>query len=192
MAAALLALGSHAALAQPGGMGHGPGRGGIEIEHVLASLKAQLNLNTSQQVMWDNAVASSKAARATFRASMEQVHGALNAELAKAEPDFAAVATAADAAQANSQTLRKQVRDEWLRLYATFSPGAKGGGARRDQGARHAHGGVPREDEGTLPVPHPGRGRLKAAHSTFPAGQTAASKGRQFFFARIRWRGAPV
>ena len=126
MAAALLALGTHAALAQPG-MAHAPGHGraGVAIEHVLASLKAQLNLNTSQQVMWDNAVASSKAARATARQSMEQVHAALNAELAKAEPDFAAVAAVSDAAHANGQTVRKQVRDEWLSLYATFSPAQK-------------------------------------------------------------------
>ena len=56
---------------------------------------------------------------------MEQVHAALTAELAKAEPDFAAVAAAADAAQANGQALRKQVRDEWLKLYATFTPAQK-------------------------------------------------------------------
>lgn len=123
-AAAVLALGSHAALAQPGGFGHGPGRG-VEIEHVLASVKAQLNLNTSQQLMWDNAVAQTKQARAGFRSSMEQVHAALTAELAKAEPDFAAVAAVGDSVQANNQALRKQVRDEWLRLYATFSPAQK-------------------------------------------------------------------
>lgn len=130
MAGALIALGSHAALAQPGGgMGHhGPGQGaghGLAIEGVLASLKDQLGLNTSQQVMWDNAAAQTKAARGNGRAGMEQVHAALNAELAKAEPDFAAVANAADAAQANNQALRKQVRDEWLKLYATFSPAQK-------------------------------------------------------------------
>jgi Spy/CpxP family protein refolding chaperone len=129
MAGALIALGSHAALAQPGGMGHhGPGHGagqGFAIEGVLASLKDQLGLNTSQQVMWDNAAAQTKAARGNGRAGMEQVHAALNAELAKAEPDFAAVANAADAARANNQALRKQVRDEWLKLYATFSPAQK-------------------------------------------------------------------
>jgi len=125
MAAALLAFGSHAALAQPGSGphdGHGPG---FAIEHVLASLKAQLNLNTSQQVLWDNALAHRKAARVQGRSSMDQLHAALNAELAKAEPDFAAVATIADQAQANHQAVRKQVRDEWLRLYATFSPAQK-------------------------------------------------------------------
>jgi len=123
-AAALLALGAHSAMAQPGG--HPPGGGhGIEIEHIIAAAKAQLGLNTSQQVMFDNAVAASKAARATFRSNMEQVHAALNAELAKPEPDLAAVAASADAAHANSQALRKQVRDQWLALYATFSPTQK-------------------------------------------------------------------
>src|SRR5262245_45939408 len=71
--AALFAFGVGGAMAQPGG-GHGPGHGGLEVEHVIASLKAQLNLNTSQQVMFDNAVASAKAARATFRQNMDQVH----------------------------------------------------------------------------------------------------------------------
>ncbi|MCC7327341.1 MAG: periplasmic heavy metal sensor [Burkholderiales bacterium] len=125
-AAALLAFGSYAAFAQPGGgaMRHGHGQG-IEIEGVLAHLKDQLGLDTSQQVMWDNAVAQSKAARGNGRASREQLRATLGAELAKAEPDFAAVATAADATQANNQALRRQVRDEWLKLYATFSPAQK-------------------------------------------------------------------
>ena len=75
--------------------------------------------------MWANALANGKAARVQGRSSMDQLHAALNAELAKAEPDFAAVATIADQAQANHQAVRKQVRDEWLRLYATFSPAQK-------------------------------------------------------------------
>src|SRR4029079_13773491 len=111
MAAALLAVGVHGALAQPGGgPGHGHDRGhGLAIEQVLASLKGQLDLNTSQQVMWDNAVAQTKAARAAGRTNFEGARAALQAELAKSEPDFAAVAAAADAAQASNQTLRKQV-----------------------------------------------------------------------------------
>jgi Spy/CpxP family protein refolding chaperone len=128
VAAGLLALGSQAALAQPGGHGgHGGhhGRGGFEIERVLAQVKSQLNLNTQQQAMWDAAAAHGKAARQNARAAMESVHATLTAELAKAEPDFAAVAATADAAQANAQAARKQVRDEWLSLYATFSPAQK-------------------------------------------------------------------
>jgi hypothetical protein len=126
MAAALLAVGVQGALAQPGGgPGHGHGHG-FAIEQVLASLKGQLSLNTSQQLMWDNAVAQTKAARAAGRTNFGSVRTALNAELAKTEPDFAAVAAAGDAVQASNQTLRKQVRDEWLKLYATFSPVQKG------------------------------------------------------------------
>ena len=126
MAAALLALGTNVAMAQPGGPGHpGHGRGGFEIEHVLAQLKSQLNLNTQQQATWDAAVAHGKTARQNARAAMESVHAALTAELAKAEPNFAAVAATADAAHASAQATRKQVRDEWLSLYATFSPAQK-------------------------------------------------------------------
>ena len=127
MASALLAVGVQGALAQPGGgPGHGHGHGhGLAIEQVLASLKGQLSLNTSQQLMWDNAVAKTKAARAAGRTNFEGARAALNAELAKSEPDFASLAAAADAAQASNQTLRKQVRDEWLKLYATFSPSQK-------------------------------------------------------------------
>ena len=129
MAAALLALATQGALAQPGGgFGHGPGHGpggGFAVESVIASLKGQLNLDASQQAKWDAVVAQSKAARETGRANMEKVREALNAELAGAAPDFAAVATIADAAQASNQTLRKQVRDQWLALYATFTPAQK-------------------------------------------------------------------
>lgn len=138
MASALIALGSHAALAQPAGPGfgfgpgHGPhgaggphGPGGMSIEGALFSVQSQLNLNTSQQVMWDNAVAATKAARDNARSTMQQVHATLTAELAKAEPDLAAVAAAGDAARANAQAVRKQVRDQWLALYATFSPAQK-------------------------------------------------------------------
>lgn len=130
MAAALFALGANVAMAQPGpggfgGPGHpGPGRG-FEIENVLASLKAQLNLNTQQQATWDAVVAHGKTARQNARAAMDQVHTVMTAELAKPEPNFAAVAAAADAAQNATQAERKQVRDEWLALYASFTPAQK-------------------------------------------------------------------
>jgi len=126
LTAGLLALAAPAVFAQPGG--HGPGHHGGQgfgIETILASVQGQLNLNTSQQVMWDNTVAQTKAARQLGRASMEKVRDTLKAELAKAEPDFAAVGTVSDAAQASQQTVRRQARDEWLKLYATFTPAQK-------------------------------------------------------------------
>ncbi len=124
VAAAILALAAQGAVAQPHGPGPGPG-GGFAFEGVLASVKAQLNLTGPQQAAWDSAVAAAKTARGTARANMEKVHETLTAELARNEPDFAAVATIADAAQASNQTLRKQVRDQWLALYASFSPAQK-------------------------------------------------------------------
>ena len=122
-AAAVLALSGGAALAQSGPH-HGP-HGGGDFTMAIAGLKSQLNLNTSQQSMWDNAVAQSKAARETGRANMGKVKAAMTAELAKTEPDLAAVATVADDVQAANTALRKQVRGTWLQLYATFTPDQK-------------------------------------------------------------------
>ncbi len=118
-----------AALAQPVGApgGHGgPMGGGDEMfGHVIAHAKANLNLNTSQQTMFDAAVAQSKAAHQQGLALMQKVKDAMTAELAKSEPDLAAVAAVADDARAQGQTLRTQVRTQWLNLYATFSPEQK-------------------------------------------------------------------
>jgi Spy/CpxP family protein refolding chaperone len=122
-AAAVLAT-SGAALAQPA-HGHHGGHAGGDVAMAIAALKGQLNLNTSQQQMWDGAIASSKAARQGMRANMQRVHDALTAELAKPEPDLAAVSAVSDQVQAQNLQLRHQVRDTWLALYATFTPDQK-------------------------------------------------------------------
>jgi len=93
---------------------------------MLGSVKSQLNLNTAQQQQWDNAAALSAAAHTAMRASFQQRRSALQAELAKSEPDFAAVAAANDSAQAQMAALHRQARDAWLALYATFTPEQKG------------------------------------------------------------------
>ena len=100
------------------------GHGG-DFVMAIAALKDQLNLNTSQQVMWDNAVAASKSAREAARTNMQSVREALKAELAKPEPDLAAVARAADTARNTGQAAHQQARDAWLSLYATFTPDQK-------------------------------------------------------------------
>jgi Spy/CpxP family protein refolding chaperone len=128
-----LALGTAAYAHGPGfgyGAGQGPGFGprgphGAQIEHVIARAKDRLALNSSQQVMFDSALASARSAREAGRTEMDNMRAAGRAELAKPEPDLAALAAAADAAHANGQALRRQVRDEWLKLYATFSPTQK-------------------------------------------------------------------
>ena len=121
-----IAFGATAALAQPMvGHGHGPGAGPEMIGQLIAHAKAALNLNTMQQTMFDAAVVSSKNAHQSARASHQKVKDTMQAELAKPEPNLRAVAAAADAARADAQTLRKQVREQWLQLYDTFSTDQK-------------------------------------------------------------------
>jgi Heavy-metal resistance len=125
IAAAAILAGTGIATAQPGGgpgHGHGPPGSGMEIEHVLAGVKDKLNLDTSQQLNWTNAVAATKAAHASMRTGMQTIHDALAAELAKPTPDLAAVAAVADGVRANNQTLRQGVRTQWLQIYANFRP----------------------------------------------------------------------
>jgi Spy/CpxP family protein refolding chaperone len=121
-AAALIGI-SGVAAAQRHHGAHGPAGGDFLMG--IAALKGQLNLNTSQQAMWDNAVAAGKAARDSARGSHQKVHDTLTAELAKAEPDLAAVAASADAARDAAAAQHRQVRDAWLNVYATFTPEQK-------------------------------------------------------------------
>ena len=128
-AALALAFGA-AALAQPAGGHGGPhgamaGPGDEMLGHLMANAQVQLNLNTSQKLAFDSAVAQTKAARESGRALHQKVKDALVAELAKTEPDLAAVAAVADGVQQQGTALRHQVRDTWLALYATFSPDQK-------------------------------------------------------------------
>jgi periplasmic protein CpxP/Spy len=125
-----MTLGATTLFAQPAGgppgpHGHGQGASGDMIGHLIMHAKAQLNLNTSQQQMFDAAVASSKAAWQSGKTLHQSVKDALTAELAKSEPDLAAVAAASDNARAQGDAVRKQVRAQWLALYATFSPDQK-------------------------------------------------------------------
>jgi Spy/CpxP family protein refolding chaperone len=109
-------------LAQPHGH-HGRHHGDVTM--AIAALKDKLSLNTSQQAMWESAVAQSRSARESARANFGKVRTTLTAELAKAEPDLAAVAAASDEVQAANATLRQQARNAWLALYATFTPEQK-------------------------------------------------------------------
>lgn len=114
-----LALGALASMASAQPMHDG------SLVEMLGSLRSELNLNTAQQQQWDNAAALSRAARSAFRSSMQERRSAVQAELAKAEPDFASLAAASDATTQQVSMLRKQARDAWLALYATFTPDQK-------------------------------------------------------------------
>jgi Spy/CpxP family protein refolding chaperone len=93
---------------------------------MLSTIKPQLNLNTSQQQQWDAVVEQTKAAHEAARANRAQVKAALTAELAKPEPDFAALAALSDGVHQQNRALHLQTRNAWLALYATMSPEQKG------------------------------------------------------------------
>src|SRR5215472_12221258 len=117
LASALLSV-SLACFAQ-----HGPG---VDMPlFMLSKAKTQLNLNTAQQQRWDAVVAQAKASHEQARTNAAQVKASLDAELAKSEPDLAAVAAASDAMHQQNQALHKSTRDAWLGLYATFTPDQK-------------------------------------------------------------------
>ena len=92
---------------------------------MLSRAKSDLKLNTSQQLQWDAVVGQTKAAHDAGRANFEQVKSTLQAELAKPEPDFAAVAAIADGVRDQHAAVHKQTRNAWLALYATFTPEQK-------------------------------------------------------------------
>jgi len=100
--------------------GHG-GPNGEPVAQAIAHLKDKLALNAEQQTMFDAAVAGARAAREAGRNEMQRVRDAMTAELAKAEPDLAAVAAVADDVRARLQAERLKVRGAWLNLYGTFT-----------------------------------------------------------------------
>lgn len=128
-----LASGAGAALAQTGDSTPPPAspaharhmRGGDPLVGVLFHLKSQLALDSSQQMQWDNAVAQSKSARAQGATLRQGVKAAFDAEIAKDQPDLAAVSAVADSARTQGQQLQRTVRDAWLALYARLSPAQK-------------------------------------------------------------------
>ena len=125
----------------------GPGMG--SPLHMLIAVKGQLNLNTSQQLQWDNAVAQAKAAHEASRAGHGQLKAAMDAELGTAEPDLASVSALADGVRQQNEASHRAARDAWLALYATFTPEQKS--VTRDAlkagiaslEARHARHGPP-------------------------------------------------
>ena len=100
----------------------GPGHGMHDPIAVLQRIQAKLNLNTSQQQQWDAAVAQSKTVHGAIRANFQQLRAATQAELAKADPDLAALASLSDQVQQQNIAPRKQARALGSRFMAPFPP----------------------------------------------------------------------
>jgi hypothetical protein len=92
---------------------------------VIAGLQAQLNLNSSQQLQFNNALAQSKSVHDSMRSGFAQLKAATQTELAKSAPDLASLAALSDQVQQQNSGARKQARAAWLALYDTFSADQK-------------------------------------------------------------------
>jgi len=68
----------------------------------------------------DAARAQTLAARDRMVAGRNDVRAKVEAELAKPDPDLAAVAALFEAAEEQGRALRHQTRDQWLKLYASL------------------------------------------------------------------------
>ena len=128
LASALFVAVAGVAAAQPGpGPGcHGPGGPrGEPVAQAIAHVKDKLALNAEQQKMFDAAVTQARTAREAARTEMLRVRDAMKAELAKPEPDLAAVAAIGDGVRAKVEAERLKVRGAWLNLYGTFTAAQK-------------------------------------------------------------------
>ncbi|HEY7945507.1 MAG: periplasmic heavy metal sensor [Burkholderiales bacterium] len=119
---AALALCGVAALSWAGGPHHVHSSDPLDM---LAGLQAQLKLNTSQQLQFDNALAMSKSAHDAMRNGLAQIKTATQTELAKPAPDLDSLATLFDQVQQQNGGLHKQARAAWLALYDNLSPDQK-------------------------------------------------------------------
>ena len=109
------AAGPHGAKGAAGG----PPAGGM-VEHVIAQLKDKLALDSSQLQMYEAARAQTLAARDQAMAQRQDIRARVDAELAKSEPDLAAISAAFEGVEDQARASRRQVRDQWLRLYANL------------------------------------------------------------------------
>jgi Spy/CpxP family protein refolding chaperone len=123
LAAAVLAAGLAAmggAVAQPFHGGHGGG--GLLFGPRLEAIKPSLNLTAAQDAQWSGAVAQAQAARDSMRSTWQATRQAIRDEMAKSDPDLFRLAQLRDSAEDTTRSLRRQVRDTWLQVYAALTP----------------------------------------------------------------------
>lgn len=86
----------------------------------------KLKLTPDQRVQFDAMIEKSKAQRESMKKTHEDMHAAMKAEFAKPEPDLAALAAKGDEVHGQMAAAHREIRDGWLKLYATMSPEQKG------------------------------------------------------------------
>lgn len=122
--AAVLATGLGVEQAWASGPGGHFGQGG-GILAGLEKIHTKLQLTAVQEAAWQEAVSLGTSINGQVQSLHTQAKAAADAELAKAQPDLAALAQQSDATHQQVAALHKQVRDKWLAVYATLSADQK-------------------------------------------------------------------
>lgn len=121
LAAAVIGLGlySAASVAEPM-MRHG------EHEFLpIQEIHDKLHLTGEQEKTWQALAQKTKDMRMSGRDQRNEIKSQAKQELDKAEPDLARIAALADRSMDEQTARRRQLRDEWLKLYAQLSPEQK-------------------------------------------------------------------
>jgi len=98
----------------------------MPMGHHLDRLAEKLKLTPEQKPQWDAMVKKTKEHFEAMRKAHHEMHEAFKAEMDKPEPDLAALAAKSDAMRERGMAAHKELRDGWLKLYATMSPEQKG------------------------------------------------------------------
>lgn len=91
----------------------------------LEKAHGELKLNTAQDAMWQKVKKATQTSMREGRSARESIRAAAKAEMTKPEPDLRMLARQADEAVEAGQKRRREVRDQWLALYDTFTPEQK-------------------------------------------------------------------
>jgi Spy/CpxP family protein refolding chaperone len=94
--------------------------------HHADRIAEKLKLTPDQRAQFDAMIQKSKAQRESMKKTHEDMRAAMKAEFAKPEPDLAALAAKGDEVHARMGAAHREMRDGWLKLYATMSPEQKG------------------------------------------------------------------
>ena len=87
----------------------------------LDRLEKKLQLTADQKVQFDIAVAASKRAMLFMTMTAMQFKEKLRAEFEKPVPDLRALAEAREAILEDSRPLRREAKEEWLKLYGMLN-----------------------------------------------------------------------
>lgn len=120
LAAAVIGLGlfSASSIAEP--FRHG------EREFLpMQEIHDKLKLSGEQEKTWQVLEQKTRDMRMSGRDQRNEIKSQARQELDKAEPDLARVARLADQNMDEQTAKRRQLRDEWLKLYAQLSPEQK-------------------------------------------------------------------